>query len=174
LNIYIHECDGQFQIAAFIETEGTFSLTLITMTTTNMSGDFLEQFEARAEIYLVSISNGAGAFLRNLDSDKHSEDEVRAMIDAFPPALSNRGHEDMLHIQVAVGYDLYVVFLPLLAEEGVKINVGGEGQRGGLLLDASNDNDADNTINVMQVLVNRGDDVLCLNVLKQLQELELL
>jgi hypothetical protein len=39
-----------------------------------------------------------------------------------------------------------VTFVPLLAREGCRLGVGGEGKRGGLLSVILNDDDGDNTI----------------------------
>jgi len=71
-----------------------------------------------------------------------------------------------------------ISFVPLLAEEGLKLNIGGEGQRGGLLVE----DDARN--NVLQQVANAfyfEDSILhdafdsrCLDALKRLRESDLL
>ena len=61
-------------------------------------------------------------------------------------------------------------FVSLLAEEGDKLNVGGEGQRGGLLTGY------EDGLNLLQVLAGHPyyDDSICLDLLKTLRKSQLL
>jgi len=70
----------------------------------------------------------------DLDVAKHSEDDVRAVIDAFPYALSGIIGGGYLMIQSAIAAPESLPFVALLAEVGDRLNVGGEGMRGGLLV----------------------------------------
>ena len=63
-----------------------------------------------------------------------SKDKVKGLIETSPAAL---------HILMIKGSSRFILqcgtqsrpFVPLLAEEGAKLNVGGEGNRGGLLVE---------------------------------------
>jgi cation transport regulator ChaB len=120
----------------------------------------------------VEVYEEVGAFLRfSLNDDEHSEDEVRKLLQSFPESLSWTGDEDPLTIQVAAIYDEPMTsFIPLLAEEGLKHNIGGEGMRGGLLCEDRN------CCNVLQVLANEkyADETKYLNVMRRLREMDLL
>lgn len=67
----------------------------------------------------------------------HSEDEVRALVQCIPRSLSLENPCAELPIQSAIFGIQSISFIPLLAEEGLKHNVGGEGMRGGLLCEDS-------------------------------------
>jgi len=116
-----------------------------------VSKKLLNQFEVLAEKMFEDMSTAAGEYLHNLVEDKDSEDEVKAVVKKFPSALSHLNAKGSLPIQSAVAYSESVAFVPLLAEEGITLNVGGEGMRGGLLLvDPASDDDE---TNVLQLLV---------------------
>ena len=72
-------------------------------------------------------------------------------------------------------------FIPLLAEEGDKLNVGGEGQRGGLLAEYAEgltalQIDFNDVGNVLQILAGHCSyyDSFCLDLLKRLRQSQLL
>ena len=140
-----------------------------------LSGDFLQQLEVHAGEFLAFMCHEAGDFLHKLDVNKHSEDEVRATIHTFPSALSliNDQH-NRLPIQSAMWNPESTPFVPLLAEEGVQLNVGGEGQRGGLLVV---DPFIESTANILELLstfpLPPYHDFICLDALKRLRDLEL-
>jgi len=122
------------------------------------------------------LSIKAREFLHNLDLKNPSEDEVRAVINLFPESLSHINSEGQLPIHAAVWYEKSVPFVSLLVEEGVKLKVGGEGKRGGLLVV---DPSSSLNLNVLQRLVNMADDdtasdSVLLDVLKILRESNLL
>jgi len=83
-----------------------------------------ERIDQRITEMLDTITKETGEFLHNLDIDEHSEDEVRAAIQAFPSALSYVSYVDEqkinrgVPIQSAVMYPRSTPFVPLLAEEG--------------------------------------------------------
>jgi hypothetical protein len=86
-----------------------------------------------------------------------------------PPSLSHEDENCELPIQTACWYKESVHYVPLLAKEGVKHNVGGDDARGGLLLGDKN---------VLQLLacMDAGIDAnpLYLDVMKKLRESKLL
>jgi len=86
----------------------------------------------------------------------------RQVINAFPSALSLLDDAGRLLIHVAACFNRPVSFVPLLAEEGVKLNVGGEGKRGGLLVEDPN---SPHGFNVLQYLAS-VIDYLYLDVIK--------
>jgi len=97
------------------------------------------------------LSTKAGEFLHKLDVKNPSEDEVKAVINAFPESLSHINSDGQLPILSAVRYKKSTPFVPLFAEEGVKLKVGGEGKRGGLLVVDPSPANA-HRLNVLQLL----------------------
>jgi len=88
---------------------------------------------------IEEMSEEAGKFLHDeLDDDKHTEEQVKAIIELFPDSLSQVDDDGNLPIQRAAvsghepGDRSFVTFVPLLAKEGCRLGVGGEGERGGL------------------------------------------
>ena len=80
--------------------------------------------------------------LSKLDDNKHSKEEIRALIDSDPDVLSVKDENDLVAIQkAAYDYDtatgtLYtrsISFVPLLAWESAKLNVFEDEMQGGLL-----------------------------------------
>ena len=123
-----------------------------------------------------ALSTKAGKFLHKLNTNKNSQDEVRAVIKAFPASLSHINNKGQLPIHTALWGISSTPFVPLLAEKGVKLKVGGEGKRGGLLAEDPGA-DYDNN-NVLQILVSaeadRAYDSVRLDVLKKLRKSNLL
>jgi len=142
-----------------------------------MSKKLLKQIEGLAEKMFEDMSTAAGEYLHHLDSKEDSEDEVKAAVKSFPSALSHLNDEERLPIYSAVMYSESAAFVPLLAEVGDSLNVGGEGMRGGLLDVDPDDEDNDS---VLQLLVNMADendttfDSRYLDVLIKLRESNLL
>jgi len=105
---------------------------------------------------------------------------VKTLINAFPSALShvnnykNDDEEDdkmMLPIQAACWNHRgnSIPFIPLLAVEGMERNIGGEGQRGGLLAE----DDGANVLHFLAGHVSSAHDSMCLDVLKRLRQSDL-
>jgi hypothetical protein len=86
----------------------------------------------------------------------------------MPSSLSYEDEYGTLPILSAVRYKKSVHYVPLLAKEGVKHNVGGDDARGGLLCDD----------NVLELLACQGShidaDPLYLDIMKKLRESKLL
>jgi len=146
-----------------------------------MAKILLKHFEVLAEKMLEDMTTAAGEYLHSLHTrrEEDSEDEAKAVVKKFPSALSHLNEKGRLPIQTAVFYSKSVPFLPLLVEEGIKLNVGGEGMRGGLLVDDPVGEDNFN-FNVLQLLVlmKMGNDTVFdsryLGVLIKLRESNLL
>jgi hypothetical protein len=161
----------------------------------DLPAEMKSKIDEQVEIFWKGITNSAGSFLRDLDDKKHTQEQVKTLVQCIPESLSH-GEVDSMYIECAdlriflpihaAIWDLYhnhyntkaISFIPLLAEEGAKLNVGGADRRGGLLY--PNDDEE----NVLQLLVScyssegyrcrPGLDSLCLNVMKSLREMELL
>eukprot|EP01083_Nonionella_stella_P163593 538942_1 len=83
---------------------------------------------------IEKMTQAAAEFLQNdLDDEKHTEEEIQMVIDAFPEALSRENSSGHLPIDTAAIHCASFPFVPLLAKEGERLGVRGEGSRGGLL-----------------------------------------
>jgi hypothetical protein len=158
----------------------------------DLPAEMKSKIDEQVEIFWKGITNSAGSFLHHgLDDKKHTQEQVKTLVQCIPESLSH-GEVDSMYIECAglrinlpihaAIWDLYhndyntkaISFIPLLAEEGAKLNVGGADRRGGLLY--PNDDEE----NVLQLLVScyisegyryrPGLDLLCLNVMKSLRE----
>ncbi len=105
----------------------------------------------RAKAFLRAVTPDAALFLRSeLDHKKYTEDDVRILIQSVPDALFIKNYDGMYPIQSITwdysedGFNAEAIpFLPLLAEEGAKLNVGGDGTRGGILIKHCDDMECD-------------------------------
>lgn len=148
------------------------------------SGRFLDEIDALAQKLIQDINNKGGEFLHNLDVDRDSTDDVGALIDIIPSALSHMNSKCQLPIHSAANSFKSVTFVPLLAQEGVKRNVGGKRKRGGLLVKDPTTSPGMNVLNQIASLeetVNRDSsleenvaDLETLKVLKDLRQSNLL
>jgi hypothetical protein len=123
------------------------------------------------------MTQRTGEYLHNLHKKQPKKKTVKKMIDAVPSALSyttNRNNPYSTSLQNIAS----IPYISLLAKEGVKHKVGGDGARGGLLLGI----DVYDR-NVLQYLaVNRKEDSprkeefdnASLNAMKELREAKLL
>ena len=139
----------------------------------------------RAKDFLESMIPDTGKFLReDLDTEKHSEEVVRTLVQSIPSALSDKNDDGMIPIQCITwdysdaGFNENAIpFIPLLAEEGLKHNVGGEGMRGGLLC---GDSDSDcvlqeiTCVHLPEESENNRIDTVCLTIIKELRDKNLL
>jgi len=169
--------------------ESTEKLLSILLIEKQLSADMRLRVEAHALVMIQNLATDAGNFLHQaLDADQHTEDEVKTLINVLPSALSQLrdyeieddgnvepiDREEWLPIQGAA-WQLdgrnSMAFIALLAEEGEKFGVGGEGQRGGLLL-----KDYPNGGNVLQNLAKAFsiDNATSLDALKRLRQNDLL
>ena len=120
---------------------------------------------------MEDLSKTTGEYLHKIEERKPSKQALKKMIDAVPSSLSYKNEKGHLPIQRAVWYESSIAYIPLLAIEGVRHNVGGCDKRGGLLVEDPFSTDRHN---VLQGLVNTStpepDDIACLNVIKELKE----
>ena len=78
-----------------------------------------EKYSGRYAKLLQDMANDAGEFLhKKLHVNKHTEDQVRTVIKAFPAALSHLDDNGRLPIHSAVGSSWSIPFVTLLAKEG--------------------------------------------------------
>jgi hypothetical protein len=139
---------------------------------------YLNAVQDLSKQMMEGLSETTGLYLHNLDVKKPNEKVLKKMIAAVPRSLSYKNEEGQLPVQKAVlnGVD-GVPYIPLLAIEGVRHNVGGAGKRGGLLVVDPTDSNTHNIQNVLQMLGNfrilsnpEPYDTACLNALKRLKE----
>jgi len=121
------------------------------------------------------ITEATGMALNRLDETKPSIEAVQKLVRAVPDALSYEDSEFMIPIQWAVHDANSIKYIPVMAQEGVKNNVGGEDKRGGLLLEDLEGESVSET-NVLQLLFVLKDesDASCLKIIKELREMNLL
>ena len=149
----------------FIKTIGTFQ---------SMKGDLDEDFYSDLEEIVNNamkrVSNRTGKYLHilhELDDKKPDEDTLLKIIDNVPSSLSYEDEDGWLPIQRAALNKESVHYVPLLAKEGVKHNVGGDDARGGLLGDL-------NVLGELTCIGGSETDDLSLDVMKKLRESKLL
>jgi hypothetical protein len=127
---------------------------------------YLNAVQDLSKQMMEGLSETTGLYLHNLDVKKPSKKTLKKMIDAVPLSISYKNRKGQLPIQNAVWLDGSIPYIPLLATEGVRHNVGGAGKRGGLLvIDPFHMRN-----NVLQLLASYACDTICLNVLKGLKE----
>jgi hypothetical protein len=152
----------------FIKIIGTFQ---------SMKDDLDEDYYSDLEVIvnnaMKQVSDRTGDYLHNLAQlgDKNpDEDTLLKIIDNVPSSLSyENGEYDWFPIFTAAICKESVQFVPLLAKEGVKHNVGGDDARGGVI----------GYNNELKQLSCTGDssethDPLYLDVMKKLKESKLL
>ena len=151
----------------FIKTIGTFQSMKGSLDTNFYNG--LKKIVNNA---MKQVSNHTGKYLHNLHEHQPDEDTLQKIIDNVPSSLSYQGEEFGYSFPIfsAVESNESVQYIPLLAKQGVKHNVGGDDARGGLLLGDHN---------VLHELAYQGDnsenaDLLYLDVMKKLRESKLL
>ena len=127
--------------------------------------EFFNDLEQVLKTANKGFTNATGNALHRLNETKPSIDTVKELIQGIPDALSFLDEEDQLPIQSAVWDMNTVKYIPILAKEGIKHEVGGRGMRGGLLV-RDPDEEETNTLELLvtlgvsdcQVLINLGDD----------------
>jgi len=132
---------------------------------------------------LATMMNGltqaTGKALHRLKTSKPSEDTVKQMVEGIPSSLSYKDDASQLFpVQSALWYTRSIKYLPILAKEGIKRNVGGRVKRGGLL---AVDPRADRNRNTLESLVSINNpsnaiplDTAYLNAMKELRKAGLL
>jgi hypothetical protein len=140
---------------------------------------FFSEIKEFAAITNTRFTDAAGQALHRLHTTKPSEDTVKQLIKGIPSSLFYRKHNGQLPIQSSVFRAQSVKYLPILAKEGIKHNVGGDGMRGGLLVVFPNQ--AGHNRNTLQLLANIKNptnptlkDTACLDAMKVLRNGDLL
>jgi hypothetical protein len=157
----------------FPDTESLLRLLLIEK---NFSPELRGAINDKAKNLLKDLTvDVVDFFYDELDEVKHSEDDIRTLVQCVPTALSDEEEYGFIPILAAIYRNVRCIvattysFLPVLAEEGIKHNVGGEGMRGGLLcIDVVGKN-------VLHSLscCGRLEDSRCLDAIKRLREMGL-
>jgi hypothetical protein len=101
------------------------------------------------------------------------------MVEGIPSSLSYKDDNTQLFpVQSAMWNIDSIKYLPLLAKEGIKHNVGGEDKRGGLLAADPSDDDNWNTLELFVRIADHSNaipfDTACLNAMKELRKAGLL
>ncbi len=161
-----------------------------------------------AEKMMKALSKTTSEYLHNLflnENVSSCHDSIKKMISVVPSSLSYKNEKGMLPIQriaaaprptmnidLLVNMQPLVPYIPLLASQGIRYNVGGGGdKRGGLLVEYPSASCTSDRINVLQMLVFARKNIAptyycgnaamtcanfdqeCLKALKALQEANL-
>ena len=139
---------------------------------------FVHELTQVLKIAKKGFTAATGGALHRLRETKPSIDTVKELIQGIPDALSFKNGEDLLPIQSAVRHPNACKYLPILAKEGIKHEIGGSGMRGGLLVV---DPKATNNMTTLQSIVNLGNlfdpipsDTAHLDAMKELRKDNLL
>ncbi len=154
-----------------MEHTNTQNLIRLASIAANLPQNLQEAIEEKAAKFFEDLNEDVGKFLcsSDLDSETQSEDDIRTLIQCVPGALGS-DNDYNLAIHWACTRPGSVPFIPLLAEEGLKLNVFGEGMRGGLLWKHGILKD-----NVLQKLLyyHREDDAIYFEAIRRLREMGL-
>ena len=147
----------------------------------NIGGNFYKDIEKIAEKcikkFKKDVANRTGKLLHKLAKDKPEKEMLKKLINQFPSSLLYKNDNEQLPIHSAVWYES-VGYLSLLAEQGIKYNVGGDNKRGGLLLEDPADKNNRNVLQLLVLLTNDRNPISCdttyLNTMKDLRAKNLL
>jgi hypothetical protein len=142
---------------------------------------FFDDINKFASTMMNGFTQATGKALHRLKKSKPNEDTVKQMVEGIPYSLTyKRAANQRFPIQSAVWDTDSIKYLPILAKEGIKHNVGGIDKRGGLLAVVPSGNDH-NYWNTLQLLASAPDpsnvipfDTACLNAMKELRKAGLL
>eukprot|EP00979_Chaetoceros_neogracilis_P016951 scaffold10164_cov259-Chaetoceros_neogracile.AAC.4 len=140
---------------------------------------FFDDINKLATTMMNGCTQATGKALHRLKTSKPSEDTVKQMVEGIPSSLSYKcAAKQRFPVQSAAWNTNSIKYLPILAKEGIKHNVGGIDKRGGLLVA---DPRSDHKWNTLQLLVSAADltnvipvDTTCLNAIKELRKAGLL
>jgi hypothetical protein len=141
----------------------------------SLDPEYLNDVKGLSKKMMEGLSKTTGKYLHNLNNNKKpSKQALQKMIDAVPSSLCYKNEKGQLPVQRAVWGQSSIPYIPLLAIEGVRHNVGGADKRGGLLVEDPFDDHRQNVLQLlgsMQVPSNPEPyDMACLNVIKELKE----
>ena len=156
---------------------GTENLLRLLKIEKSLPSDLRRKINEKATNFLEDLNEDAADFVSNkLDEEQHSEDDIRTLVQCVPGALSFQDKFGGFPIFNACLSGRCVSFVPLLAEEGMKLNVGGDGMRGGLRCEHSSGDTALVAIsfnNTNRYGAESECDSRYLNVIKGLREIGL-
>jgi hypothetical protein len=123
---------------------GTESLLRLLLIEKNLSSTLRRKINEKATNFLEDLTDDVGGFLHmvlggfvdGLADEEHtcSDDDIKTLVQCVPGTLSLKDECGHFPIHSAsLSWGKRVSFVPMLAEEGIKHNVGGDGMRGGLL-----------------------------------------
>jgi hypothetical protein len=136
----------------------------------NLSTNLRDAINEKATKFLDDLTEDVAYFLsyENLDDEnKQNEDDIRTLVHCVPTALSYVDEYGSLPLHNAV-YLGGVSCIPMLIEEGMKHNVGGEGMRGGLLKESPVCGQS--VLQMLSCNYNSNTDVGCLDAIKRHRE----
>ena len=108
---------------------------------------FFNEIKEFATTMKNGFTQATGKALHRLKTSKPSEGTVKQMVEGIPSSLSYKcAARQRFPVQSAVWNINSVKYLPILAKEGIKHNVGGIDKRGGLLTADPSDGDNWNTL----------------------------
>ena len=143
----------------------------------SLDPDYMNDVNDLSRKMMEGLLKVTGKYLHKLKKKKPEDDVLKKMIHAVPASLSYKNEKGQLPIQSAARSSESIQYIPLLAVEGKKHNIGGD-RRGGLITE---DHSNHNKKNVIQMLVYNKDasnpephDLKYLNVVKKLTDSNLL
>ena len=138
---------------------------------------FINDLKTVLKIAKIGFTNATGGALHRLHATKPSIDAVKELVNSIPDALSFKNEKGQLPVQSAVWHDA-VKYIPILAKEGIKHEIGGRGMRGGLLVADPEDDFGKNSLQLIVGMYNVYNpihtDTVHLDVLKELRKDKLL
>ena len=151
----------------YIKTIGTFQSMK-----DDLDEDYYFDLEEIVNNAMKQVSDRTGKYLHNLWKldKKPDEDTLLKIIDDVPSSLSYEDEDGWLPIVSAAEHEDSLQYVPLLANGGVKHNVGGDDARGGL-------QGYDNVLSDLGSPIMDCSEIdvpLYLNVMKKLRESKLL
>ena len=140
---------------------------------------FFNEIKEFATTMKNGFTQATGKALHRLKTSKPSEGTVKQMVEGIPSSLSYKDDEDEIFPVQSAIYDTdSIKYLPILAKEGIKQNVGGIGKRGGLLVADPGDDEERNTLQLLVSVTDDSNVIPCdtayLNAMKELRKAGLL
>jgi len=96
---------------------------------------FINEIKTVLKSAKIGFIDAAGGALHRLHETQPTIETVKELIQGFPDALSFKDEHNRVPVQSAIWSNTATKYLPILAKEGIKHEVGGRGMRGGLLVE---------------------------------------
>ena len=158
----------------------THNLARLASISSELSPELQAAIEEKATTFFKDLTQDVGEFLcdgSNLHFERQNEDVIRTLVQCVPKALEYKDVYGDIPIDCACNSQLgssnssSAQFIPVLAEEGIKHNVGGEGMRGGLLCSSQRPNIFEDLLDHAS---SAADPLMHLYVMKRLRAMGLL